>query len=362
MNIVIKPQIDIQNNHLMPVSKPISPALATKPQQSTAPQATLPALSPAYFHPSFSGNSESPPESPHLERAKRLKKLYSSKGLPYLLPHEVWSNEKIFSTIALLGKNLDKLADAGKLNKESVQETMDLLIPEAKDKIIIKDFADLEKDLKTHGYSDEIIQSYLSNHAINISSPNNKRLYFRFEPNSPNTPNELTILKSHIEHETKHALSAQFQNKYATNIFKNCFYKCNMQQITFNIIFNKFESSFYELFTEALPTQLTKKNLYKKLGVNSEKSLHNEFITRLKTITKEAESAGALDLSSERSLKQFFNCLKDMAIDEKEAYQSEIRYREILGDLNIPTEKEFIPMLYAEMEKFFEKMRCSIKL
>lgn len=308
----------------------------------------------------FSHNPKNPLPQGYILHAKKLKTYYKNKGIHYLLPHEEWSDDKIFATIKSLGKKLDKLVKSKKLNKQTLQKAVDEMVPKAKGKIIIKDFADLENDLRAMGYEENIIQHYLSSTALTSSNPKQSELYFKFE-NALGDPFEKIQIKLSIEHEMQHALSSRFQNTSAIDRYKNNSYKCSNQQEIFNKIFGMFERENCQCGTTAEQTELTQKNMLNWFGFNSTEELHKNFEEIIDRLIKEAKVTGKLNLGErKREWKQFFNYLKNASKDEREAYRSNIRYREFYKDSKTPVTVEFKSLLYGEMEKFFAKKRIEV--
>ena len=246
-----------------------------------------------------------------------------------------------------------------------LQASIEKLIPESKGKILIKDFSDLEKDFRAQKYSEEMIKDYLTTAgAVTDSTPKSTSVYLKFEALKNDRYEQINFKKS-IEHEVKHALTGVMQNERVTSIYKNDVYKAHNQNKVFMEIFNLFEEQCpYKLKVKIKQAEITQNNMLKGLGVDSEKNLYEKFEKILDKLIKKEKSTGAFNLSSDkRSWKQFFNSLKNMSKDEKEAYQSAKRYREYsfsAGKLKIPTDAELRPLVYAEMEKFFNKKRIQV--
>jgi len=302
----------------------------------------------------------SPQPKRYASQGERLKDFYNSKGIPYLLPNEEWSDKKIFDTINLLGKDLDKLIESKTLNKQTLQDTIEKLAPEVKGKIEIKDFRDLENDLRAQGYSESAIKDYFTT-ASAVTDPTNKgtSIYFKFEKANKDKQSQ-TIFKLCVEHEIKHALSSTLQNTALVDIYKNDFYKCHNQNKVFDELFHKIEER-YTPSLDLAQTSLNQKNMLKSLGFKSMKELNASFKSSLARLIAESEFTGKFNLGSDKnSWKQFFNYLKNMAKDEKEAYKSNVRYRENYNNLKTPTVEEFEPLKYKAMEKFFEKERIQV--
>lgn len=286
-------------------------------------------------------------------QAERLKFAYEENGVPYLLPHEEWSDKKILHTVKSFGKELDKLAKEKALDKEVLQEAIEKIIPELKGKIIIKDFADLENDLKARGLSEERIKFSLNSIAMSSIGNNSTTLYLK-QPSADLF--DQVDFKSTVEHELEHVLSASFQNTSRTDRFKNDDYKCYNQLGVFNKIFVMFEQQCRPQIDELMQVKITKKNMLKWLGFNSTKDLHKNFEAVINKLTEDAKAIEELNIGADkRKWKQFFQFMKNMSKDEKQAYKSEKRFREVYDDPNTSTNVELKPLLYGEMEKFFTK-------
>ena len=285
-------------------------------------------------------------------QAERLKAFYNSKDYPYLLPHEEWSDKKIFDAVDVLGKNLDRLFESNKLNKKSIQEAVNNLAPGVKGNIKIKDFADLEKDLRIKNCSEEEIGRYLSFNALASCNAKDTSIYLKFEQlnEGKNAP---VLFKSRVEHEVKHALSSRLQNTRNTDTCKNSSYKCIDQNEVFNKIFNHFEKT-YNQKVGLRVKEVTQQKLLNWVGFDSIADMHGDFEKTLNTVVRQEKATGAFNLGSDKNaIKQFLKSLKNMAKDEKEAYQSGKRFREVYGDLNVPTTGELKPLFYDELGKFF---------
>lgn len=308
--------------------------------------ASLP-YNPVYFHPAF--GMRNPKAAMH--RTTHLSAKYAEKGFRYLLPHEVWSDGKIMQTVRDFGKTLDELANNNLLNKETFQEAVNRILPEhAKGKIVIKDFSDLQQDLRSGQYPEKLISRYLGHNAITESRPQGSTLYLRFR--KFNDKNEKIDFEVDAQHELKHALSARLQNTLMTDVYRNNFGKCDKQNDVFLKIKSAFESNYYRLFTIE-QVERTQENMLKFLGFESIEQMHKHFNLAINGILDEARSSGELNIDSISAEKQLFSFLKHSMKDEKEAYKTGIKWREKFDDPSSPTDAELIPMVYAEMEKFF---------
>lgn len=356
MDVMKTTPIAVQNNYFTGANKPVNACMHEKVTTMQA-QTTIRNLTPVYFHPSFTAKNP----QVALYRAEKLKEFYAKKGFTYLLPHEVWSDKKILDTIKLLGREVDKLAESKKLNKKTLQKTIDQFIPKCiKGKIIIKDFNDLKKDLRKLGDSENEIKKLFGRNALAINEPNVSTLYFEFRK-ATQCKYKSIDLKSDIEHEIKHALTARLQNATTTNMYRNEYGVCVKQNKIFNKIFSVFERRYNPMpLTRQIET--TQENMLSWLKVDSIEALYESFEKTLSKLIEDGKAIGEFKIGFEKKkMKQFFADLKYRAKDEKEAYQSEKRYRENYRDLNTPTSRELRPLLYAEMEKFFAKKEADCR-
>lgn len=292
-------------------------------------------------------------------QAEKLKAYYESKGVPFLLPHQEYSDKKIADVVELFGKDIDNLIKNKQLNKETAQAALEKLAQEAKGKIEIKDFVDFENDMRIIGLSEDSIRLHLTSGANTVLDSNKKNatLYMNFKKAREVEYGPL-IFKNQIMHEATHALTNSLQNTFFTSFYKNNIYKANNQQHVFNNIFVQFEKSYHSGNIDARQTELTQGNMLSKFGFNSIEDLNKSFDNNLNKLIGDTKSTGQLNIgSSKKSWKQFFNTLKEDAKNEKDAYQSNKVFREVHKDLNTPTKVEFYSMLYAEMEKFFAQKR-----
>lgn len=360
MEVVKTNSIILQTSNFTGNNNPVKPFQMPK-MQHRATQIAPSNVSPAYFHPSF-GTSLQPIKEAvslaevapraHSLRGEKLKEFYNNAGLPYLLRHEVWSDKKILDAISLIGKELDKLVESKTLNKKTLQEVVDKIIPDAKNKIIIKDFADLEDDLRACHVDEQSIETFLRLTALASHDENLTNLYFKFKE-AKSTPLEIIKLKPNAEHELTHALRTTFQNTKFIDSYKNEHYVGIKGDEIFNKMFVLFEQHFSPKMSLE-QVEITKKSLLKQLKVGSMKELYKCFDKKLNEIIKDEKQSGNLNIGSNpKCWKQFFAYLKHNAREEKEAYRSNKRYREIYKDPNKPTDAELIPLLFAEMEKFF---------
>lgn len=295
-------------------------------------------------------------------QAEKLKDYYTSKGIPYLLPSEEWSSKKILETVQTFGENLDEMINSKTLNRQTLQNAVEKLAPEAKDKIVIKDFSDLKKDLKALDYDDDYIENCLNSAAAltrYTAENNTNKIYLNFSRLEEGR-NSKAVFKMSAEHEVTHALCATFQNTSATNIFKNKSYKCQNQNGLFNEIFHLFEKR-YPSKPACQEKFITKEKMAKTLGFESLEALHKSFNSTMRGVLAEAKKEGLLNFGSDkRAWKQFFKSLKDTSTKEKEAYYTNVRMREVKGNLNIPTTAELRPLFYEELGKFFEAERIKV--
>jgi hypothetical protein len=284
---------------------------------------------------------------------ERLKDYYESKGVPFLLPHQQYSDKRIADAVELLGKDIDN----NQLNKKTAQKALEKIVPEAKGKIQIKDFVDFENDMRASGTSEDRIKLHLKSNALTVINFNEKTstIYVNFKKAKEGVYGPL-LFKNEMQHEVTHALTQNFQNTSFTDMYKNEIYKTNKQYVIFNKIFIQFER-FYNSNTELEQTELTQKNMLSEFGFNSTNDLNKSFDNNLNKLIEDTKTTGELNIGNDKKgWKQFFKTLKEYAKGEKNAYQSEKVLRKVYHS-NTPTNAEFTSMFYAEMEKFFNKKR-----
>ena len=290
----------------------------------------------------------------HPSQAERLKEFYNSKGIRYLLPHEEWSDVKIFNAINSLNNELNKIITSKPVNKKNIQKAVNVVLSEAKGKIVIKDFTDLEKDLKAEAFDDDIIKYYLQVGAVTLINLRSSRLYFRLKKSNLDKVQQLFLIED-IGHEVKHALTTEFKNIQSTNMYKNNHYKTIDLNPTYNNIFSKFES-YYHKDLKFEQTILNDKNFLKAFGFNSIGDLHKDFDEKIKTLIYEIGLPMEIGVDK-KAWKQFYNYLRAFAKDEKESRFNIKIYRSIFKNSKKPTSFEFKIRIYEEMEKFFEQKR-----
>lgn len=179
------------------------------------------------------------------------KDFFESEGIPYLMPNEVWSTEKILQTTKQIRKPLDELIKSNNLNKETLQALINKLVPEAEGSIAIKDFSDLRNYLKDMGCPEEQIELYLKVGGLASWSTNGSaNVFFKFEQLKTKDVFDKIVLKDAIEHEPEHALRNRFQNTSRINVYKNSALKDAIEEPhnIFNFMFSKFESDYWKNF------------------------------------------------------------------------------------------------------------------
>lgn len=333
---------------------PVKTAFPCKTEPSK--DITMPSFSANYFHPSFGMNANNVTAL----RAKKLQEIYAKKGFRYLLPNETWSDKRILNTVSLFGEKINTLIKSENLTKSSIQNSIKSILPKgAIGKIIVKDFTDLEKDLKASEYSKENIDEFLKSIALTFNNHENSTIYLNFKNLKQD---EISVLnfKKHLQHELKHALSNNFQNTLQSDLYKNF-----GNNRLLNNLFAEFEQNYKKPYNLDI-VELNKENMLNFYGFNSLNELHNNFETKLNQL--------AQDKNLSKEPENFFTYLKHKAKDEKEATLSNKVYRDFyknseeaemlkkMGiEVNFPTDTEFETLLYTEMENFFTKKEQSLK-
>jgi len=296
----------------------------------------------------------------YASQGERLKDFYNSKGIPYLLPNEEWSDKKIFDTINLLGKDLDKLIESKTLNKQTLQENIKKLIPEAEGKIIIKDFDDLEKLLASKGYSEDEIRNYRTNvGASTVNGRSDTTIYLKFEKLNGDKDKKIDF-KGCVGHEMEHVLSLRYQNKAVINDYKSDSFRCLDHSAVFSNIFCPFENHYDSVDTWG-KIEISSKGLLNAYGFDSKESLYEDFDRKLNNLIKQSKAYGSMNFGSDKkSWKHFFDCMKFRAEQEKKAYQIEIDFKKEDTASKSPKKQDLFPLLYGEMENFFAQKRIQV--
>lgn len=367
-----------------------------------------------YFSPSFGLKN---PESA-MKRAQMLKEKYAQKGLTYLLPNEKWSDKRIFKTLGRVGEKFDELASKKELSAVALGAVLAAILPQSvSDKIKVKDFPDLVKDLARQGYTkDEVVNIYQNYGGLTATSNDGATIYLPVERDK-NTQKGICNLKSTFEHELKHALTSN-----CTNVFIDDFYKqktldkktCVDETKFYNDMFMQLEQSF-DTLANGEHVKLDKNHLVNfatntktDLMYDSEEGLMNDIDNTMKGIIQNkidelkkgsyaiaklleygytdeksiAKIAPDLVLNDERiekicqskpkeaklikniikqymlpddafSSKAFWQFMQHRAMDERQAYTTDKELREVFGTKKEPVDYELRSMLYGEMEKYF---------
>lgn len=334
-----------------------SEKLAFRQKEGYSNYIFLPDRSASFFHSSFlTDNIFFGQKIPVrcLRRALKLKMLYGRENIPYLLPCQIWKDRIIFKAVENFSLTFDHLIKSKNLNKETLQKAIDDILPQhSKGKIIIQDFDEMENFLKDVGYPREIINNYLTNYnSLNKSSAEGNVLYLNFKK-AFSSPAETIDFKVDTEHELTHAMLHHLQN-----INNSFFYKDKTSPHffleAFNQVFCGFEDCFESKSSPLKKTYINKEKMLKYYGFESTEDLKKSFEKNLKSVFKETFNSDdyGTDFTKE-TLKELFGFLKYRAMDEKKAYQTNKKYRELNNDLNTPTKSELKPLLYEVMGEFF---------
>lgn len=338
---------------------------------------SLPNLSSAYFHPSFTASTQKTVrklgrlfsvkkvkhQGAHLERAKKLQEFYNHNGdgVPYLLPHEVKSDKEIFKIFKLLSTKINILFRFKKLNKQTLQELINS-IPEVKGKIIIQDFTDFENFLRNDlkKTEPEIKRCLKENKAVTYSNKDCSILYFNFKKmqSSNEKIDRIGVLCS-VKHELLHALKHRLQNTTFTDMYKNDYYKCSEQHGLFTNIFHEFQNNFRIAHESLLPAELTDECMLDKLGCYTEDDLYKRFERRLNEIIHQVTDSGEFTIGSdERGLKQFLTFMRNKSKEEEITHRlTKKDYRKACAYPSLPTAVELEALVFAKMKNFFDLKR-----
>lgn len=305
-----------------------------------------------------------------LYRAQNLKSIYAKSDLKYLLPNEVWSNKRIFTTIDTIGKKIDKFIYTKDFTVDNFRRVIFKSLPQKVSKDIdVRDFNDYKRFLNTSGYDKKTIKLYTEDvagvcrHFIN----DKKAIIYVNIDKAKESKFDAINLKATFEHELKHALTSR-----CTNIKESAFlglmpYRTqNSHAVTeAGYIFRDFEDIFRIKDVDGY-TELTKENMLKNL-VNTKtnekysdiKQLHNAMADAMSDLLNENEEFSSINYNFDRGA--LWQTLSRKAMDEKEAYRTEKCFRELSADKNKPIVAELQSLVYAEMEKFFKNASLRYK-
>lgn len=305
----------------------------------------------------------------NLNEATKLKEKFAQKGLKYLLPNETWNNNKIFSTIKSVTDKFGSLSKNKNLNCDGITKILSAVLPAAVlSNIAIKDFKDLEKDLRKQGLDEDDIEDYMECEALTDTDVKSKKtnIYLNFDKGNKSHENEI-YLKSAFAHELKHALTAQCTNNCVEDIYNLS--KYNDEKLEDKV--NKFFIDYSRMFQckDSLENiDLTPENMaintYGGIGLKfkSLEDLRQGIDKSMTALINQTKFLNAKDYPKDFfETKTFWNMMKHYAQDEKEAYQTDNIYREINGDTSTPVTTEIRSLLYAEMENYFDKKAKNAK-
>lgn len=295
-----------------------------------------------------------------LERAEKLKVKYAEKGIKYLLPNEVWSDNKITEKLKELDKYLKYFIKTGTMCEETLQFAINKILPkEAKDSIVVKDLPKVRESMQKRGYSKNVIDNVV-NTSGGLTIPafgkhSQTEIFVNFADAKGSKENQ-DLLTGITLHELQHALKRQFQNIIASDNFKqNSIREADRIPINF---FHEFEQKFYPYFAyTSKPPCLSDEQFYKELKVSSRNELYEKFAKVLDEVElKNSKSVNQYQYDKKcgkYTKKSFFESLKNSANDEKKSF-------EIQKNSKNPedcTYFDFFPKLYSEMARFFANVK-----
>ncbi|MCQ2789518.1 MAG: hypothetical protein MJ229_03960 [bacterium] len=303
-------------------------------------------LSANYFSPSFSGLTS--PAS--LEIA--TKKMYNAMGCNYLLPNQVWSKTKILDTISSFAEKFEKVIDKSLASPETAQKTLNSMLSEDESKkIIVKSMNDLVKDLKAEGIDKRTIDCLSDSEAFTMNFADKSVIYADFA-NANKSERNKVALQNGLCHELKHAFTSNFTNVHNIDSFNLKKANAVCDDVVVSNMFSEIENAFSLEVSEqnAAP-------VFKNVLINLDMDSKEEFIDELKLVTKEVlsdyKASGQLNISTPAAKKAVFSAFKNIAEDEKEAYQFNNMYRKFAKNPEKPTVWELVPVLYEELANFF---------
>ena len=292
-----------------------------------------------------------------LYRASQLKEAYAKKGISYLMPNEVWSNSKISETLTKINKYLKFLDEKNLLSKDTIQNAINMALPaHARDKILIKDLANLQNDLvKEKGYTLEQAKKWSNVGGLNLSPINNNEtneIYLKLADIN-GTERKRKYFRSTLIHELQHALNGRFQNITTSDVY-------NMSNVPMNerfkpSVFHEFESLFYPYISKTIPTNLSNDEFYGRLGVKNKKELYKKFVDKYR---EAVEIVSPNDVRSDGKIspkylnKVCFEFMKNKSNNEKYSYSIQTKFK----DKSDITTRDYAGRLYSEMARFFASM------
>lgn len=306
----------------------------------------------------------------NLNDAVKLKEKFAQKGLKYLLPNETWNNNKIFTTIKSVTDKFGSLSKNKNLNCDGITKILSAVLPVAVlSNIAIKDFKDLEKDLRKQGLDEDDIEDYMECEALTDTDVKTKKtnIYLNIEKGNKSFKDKI-YLKSAFAHELKHALTAQCTNNSVEDIYNLSKYNNEKLEDNVNKFFVDYARSFYckdsleniELTPENMAINTSGGIGLKFKSLDDLKAGIDKSMTSMINYTKNYNGKNFPQGFFET--KTFWNMMKHYAQDEKEAYQTDSIYRELNEDKTKPVVTELRSLLYAEMEKYFAKKAQEAKI
>ena len=294
----------------------------------------------------------------NIQKLNDVKEKFLAEGVSYIFPNEVWTDSRIEKTISGLDKKIKKLIKSDKLNKKTLNDEINKLLPKNKQNIVqVFDIDDLRAVLESKGYKKDDVDAITeSSGGIQMPAGEKSQIFIplnRYEKNKDDKFTQL-VLRMSLAHELTHSFQSKFQNYENED---NYHYKRLGLHNTYSIdFFENFEDKFYSKFENQDVYERVKNpseaGFYKYIDVKNEKELFKDFDKAVEDLLKTKYQY----YSRERySSKQFFDFCKHKAHNERMAYRTsnimkELHYGE---DEKCFINYDYRSKLYEKMEKYF---------
>ncbi len=267
-----------------------------------------------------------------------LKQAYSLQNINYLLPTQIWSDERILKTVENFNNVIERLFSENKMKKKYLQREIGKILPNyVHARVQVRDFSELPSaDQKNAA-------------AVTSTGTEGSIIYINFLEREHTRKDEV-ILKEAIGHELTHALNAQLQN--TTN---NLFYEHKFKPGNLSKLFINFSTPYIFKINSGYEESIDVPNcseLLKKLNEPTIEDFYKELNERTEKLENALFAYEARYLNSEEK-KDFYKNFAAQAKDERMAYQTTKVLRELTEGR--PNALELRPVFFGELENFFNK-------
>lgn len=267
-----------------------------------------------------------------------IKQAYSLQNINYLLPTQIWSDERILKTVENFNNVIERLFSENKMKKKYLQREIGKILPNyVHARIQVRDFSELSQKSKETAA------------AATSTGPEGSIIYVNFLEKEHSRRDEV-ILKDSIGHELTHALNAQLQNTTNTLFYEHKFKPGDLSNLFINFstpyIF-KINSKYDESID--VPNCST---LLERLKVSSIEDFYNELNKKTEKLEDALLIHEAKYLNTEEK-RDFYKYFAAQAKDERMAYQTTKVLRELTDGR--PNALELRYVFFGELENFFNK-------